>query len=130
MAHLSLSSKQQRQVETFIRSWSTKLTWELLITAIKNDLGIKISRQSLHTYSGIKHEYDTSKSRLRGVSPALVHQITQSDVKLARRVEKLESDNALMQEKLDSQLAFINRILANANDIPNLDLNALIKLRP
>jgi hypothetical protein len=129
MANLSLSSKQQRQVETLIRSWSTKLTWDLLITAIKNDLGIKISRQSLHTYGGIKNEYDTAKVRLRGLSPELVHKIMQSDVKPAKRVEKLEAENSVMKETIDRQLAFINTMLANANDIPNLDLQALVKPR-
>lgn len=129
MADLALSSKQQRQIETLIRCWSTKFTWGLLTKAIKTDLGVKISRQSLCTYKGIKNEYDTAKSRLSGASPEVMHKITQSDVKLAERVEKLEVENTLLQEKLDHQLAFIDTLLSNANDIPNINLKALIKPR-
>lgn len=129
MANLSLSSKQQRQIEALIRSWSTKLTWDLLIKATKNDLEIKISRQSLHTYGGIKNEYDNAKVRLRGASPELVHKITQSDVQMAERVKRLEAEKTVMQKHLDQQLALIERMIANANELPNIDVHDLVKAR-
>jgi hypothetical protein len=129
MANLSLSSKQQRKIEALVRGWSTKLTWDLLIKAIKNDFDIKISRQSLHTYRGIKNEYDTAKARLRGASPELVHKITQSDIQMTERVKRLEAEKAVMQNHIDQQLALIERMIANANDLPNIDVHDLVKPR-
>lgn len=129
MANLSLNSKQQRQIETLICVWSTKLTWNLLTKAIETDLGIKISRQSLHTYTGIKNEFDKKKAELRGASPDILMRITQSDIQLVDRVNRLEKENGLLKEVVDRQLAMIKRILANANEIPNLDINVLVQPR-
>ena len=129
MADLSLNSKQQRQIEKLIRNWSTKFTWKLLTTALKVDLGIEISRQSLCTYKGIKNEYDTAKNRLNGASSPARYKISQSDVRLVERVEKLEVENALLTEKLGYQYDYIKTLLSNANEMPHIDLNALTKPR-
>ncbi len=129
MAKPLLDAKQQRKVEVFIRCWTTKLTWEKLTEALAADLNIKISRQSLQSYLGIKKEFDNKKAELRGVSPDIVRHIKQSDVQLVERVNRLKNENAILQEACDKQLALIKRIFANASEIPNLDLNQLAKPR-
>ena len=45
MAYLSLTSENQRNIQAIIRSWNGKLTWNLLINKITNELEIKTTRQ-------------------------------------------------------------------------------------
>ena len=84
MAKPLLDSSQQRKVEALIRCWNTNLTWEKLTKALVSDLNIKISRQSLSTYLGIKEEYKNKKAELRGVSVDISRHIKQSDIKKPR----------------------------------------------
>ncbi len=128
MAFPSLTSKQQRAIEALIRGWSTKLTWERLAQAVHDELSIQTTRQTLHTYTGIRNEYDHKKSELRGASPQILKQITQKDVTLAEQVKKLTAENAVQKRQINEQLQLIERILANAQNIPNVDVNALVQL--
>ena len=128
MAFPSLTSKQQRAIEALIRGWSTKLTWERLAQAVHDELNITTTRQTLHTYTGIRNEYDHKKSELRGASPQILKQITQKDVTLAEQVKKLTAENAVQKRQINEQLQLIERILANAQNIPNVDVNALVQL--
>lgn len=130
MASLSLTSKQQRAIETLIRKWKTKLTWALLVNAVEIDLGINTTRQTLSTYISIKNEFDRKKDELRGVTPMVVKRFTKADVELVDKVEHLEAENAILKRQNAEQLRTIERMLANASAIPNLDLNQLMKQRP
>ncbi|WP_051326804.1 hypothetical protein [Aliagarivorans taiwanensis] len=130
MAALSLSSKQQRAIEVLIRRWRTRLTWALLVNAVKEELGINTTRQTLCTYTAIKNEYDLKKNELRGVTAELARQFTRADVNLVAKIERLEAENAVLHRQNNEQLRMIERILANAAGIPNLDLNELVRPRP
>ena len=130
MAALSLTSKQQRTIEILIRKWRTKLTWDLLVDVIKLECNIITTRQTLCTYTGIKNEYDRKKNELRGVTPAVVHEFTKSDVDQMKKLEMLEAENAVLKRQNAEQLRTIDRMLANASVIPNLDLNQLMNIRP
>ncbi|PSV99566.1 hypothetical protein [Photobacterium lipolyticum] len=129
MAALSLTSKQQRDIEKLIRKWRSKLTWTLLVEAVRAELGINTTRQTLCTYTAIKNEYDLKKNELRGATSAIIQNITKSDIELAKQVEDLKAEVAVLDRQNSEQLRMIERIFANAADIPNLDLNQLVKPR-
>lgn len=129
MADPSISTKQQRAIETMIRAWKTKLTWEKLTKAVFNDLGIKTTRQTLCTYKSIKSEYDLKKSEIRGASLNIYNTITKSDIKLIEKYERLKAENAVLQKQVDQQLTFIRTILSNLEGIPNIDLDEVVKSR-
>lgn len=62
MARPKITASQQRKVEVLIRRWEGKLTWALLVKSIELELGLKTTRQTLCTYTGIAVEYKEKKS--------------------------------------------------------------------
>ena len=130
MSSPSITAQDQRRVEQLIASWKGKLSWKLLTKAVELQLGIKTTRQTLCTYTGIYTKYKKRKSDLRGVTPEVVSSITRSDVAAQERIARLERDVRDLEEKNAQQLRMIDRILANASSIPNLDLRVLVKERP
>jgi hypothetical protein len=56
--------------------------------------------------------------------------MTASDVKLVERIQNLVAENEILKRNNAEQLRMIERMLANARCIPNLDLNELIQKRP
>ncbi len=125
-----ISNQQQQSIEIILTNWSGKLTWEALVTKVNLDLGIITTRQTLYSYAGIRKCYTTQKERLRNISPVILTKITASDVTLAQRIEHLEAEIKVLKRNNAEQLRMIERILANASNIPNLDLSALIQKRP
>ncbi|WP_444994492.1 hypothetical protein [Aliikangiella sp. IMCC44359] len=125
MAQALLTMQQQRKVEKLIRSWTTKLTWELLVSRIFAEYEIEITRQALSTYKGVKNEYALKKVELRGASPKLKKAVTISDINLYSENARLKSEINRLEEVNARQLRTIERICANAQSIPNLDLNEL-----
>lgn len=130
MANPSLSAKQQRSIEALIRKWSTKLSWALLVKSIELEFGIVTTRQTLSTYNGIKNEFDTKKQELRGASPEITKVITLGDIELHKRLNDYKAKNEVLEKQVAKQLRLIETIFANASEIPNIDLNELIKARP
>lgn len=126
----TISAKQQRQIEVMLTKWSGKLTWGALVEKVGLELKLKTTRQTLYTYTGITASYKKRKAQLRGATPALYTKITASDVTLIERIEKLEAENEVLIRNNSEQLRMIERMLANAKSIPNLDLAALIQRRP
>lgn len=125
-----ISAQHQRKIEIILSKWSGKLTWEFLVTNIELELGIKVTRQTLCTYVGIYTCYKNKKAQLRGATPALYAKITASEVKLVGQIEHLKAEIAVLKRNNSEQLRMIERIFCNANNLPNLDLRALIKVRP
>ena len=125
-----ITSHQQRKIEIIIVKWSGKLTWEKLVSKVKLELWIITTRQTLCTYVGIYTSYKSKKAQLRGATPSLYTKITASEVKLVEQVENLKAEIVVLKKNNAEQLRMIERILANANAIPNLDLYALVKKRP
>lgn len=125
-----ISAQQQRKIEVMLTKWSGKLTWDALVARVDLELGLKTTRQTLCTYTGISACYKNRKAQLRGATPALYTKITASEVKLVERIERLEAEVAVLEKNNAEQLRMIERMLANAKSIPNLDLRALIQKRP
>ncbi|MNQ80958.1 hypothetical protein D3C85_959570 [compost metagenome] len=125
-----ISAQAQRKIEIMLTKWTGKLTWEALVTKVELELAIKTTRQTLCTYVGISTSYKNKKAQLRGVSPSLYTKITASDVKLNEQIGHLKAEVEVLKKNNAEQLRMIERMLLNANDIPNLDLYALVKKRP
>ncbi|MNY44585.1 hypothetical protein D3C86_1796230 [compost metagenome] len=125
-----ISAQAQRKIEIMLIKWKGKLTWDALVTKVELELAIKTTRQTLCTYVGISTSYKNKKAQLRGVSPSLYTKITASDVKLDKQIEHLKAEVEVLKKNNAEQLRMIERMLLNANDIPNLDLYALVKKRP
>ena len=129
MANPSLSTKEQRKIVALIRCWQSKLTWDLLVDRIDLELDIETTRQTLPKYISIKGAYKDKKLQLRGASPEVVKEVTKSEVDLYSRVKRLEAEIEVLEKQKDEQLRYIERILANASEIPNIDLRALVASR-
>lgn len=130
MASPSISSQDQRRIELLISSWKGKLTWRLLTQSVELELGIKTTRQTLCTYSGIYAKYRKRKAALRGVTEEIASKMTRSEIGTHERIERLERHVEELNGTVAEQLRFIDRILANAAAIPNLDIGELVKSRP
>ncbi|CAI8900648.1 Coil containing protein [Pseudomonas sp. IT-P74] len=130
MVEPKISALAQRKIEIMLIKWKGKLTWDALVTKVELELAIKTTRQTLCTYVGISTSYKNKKAQLRGVSPSLYTKITASDVKLDKQIEHLKAEVEVLKKNNAEQLRMIERMLLNANDIPNLDLYALVKKRP
>ena len=130
MASPKISSSLQNKIEKLIKKWHGKLTWALLVDRIELEFGFKTTRQTLCTYTGIDTSYHNKKSELRGATPALYTKMTASDVGLVKQNDNLVTEVEDLKEKNAEQFRMIERMLSNANDIPNLDLKDLVKRRP
>lgn len=125
-----ISAVEQRKIEVILTGWAGKLTWDALVTHVYLVLGIKTTRQTLCTYLGILTAYKIRKSQLRGAAPQIYLNRTSADVRLAEQVDNLKAEVEILKRNNFEQLRMIERMLANASLIPNLDLRALVKLRP
>jgi hypothetical protein len=125
-----ISAQQQRRIEIMLTKWSGKLTWEALVARVELDLDLKTTRQTLYSYAGIRACYKNRKAQLRGATPALYTKIIASEVQLVKRIEHLSAEIQVLERNNAEQLRMIERMLANASSIPNLDLNDLIRKRP
>lgn len=125
-----ITAQEQRKIEVILTKWTGKLTWSALVKKVELELGIKTTRQTLCTYIGVSASYKNRKAQLRGASPSVYTKITASDVRLVEQIEHLKAEVEVLKRNNAEQLRMIERMLLNANVIPNLDLYALVKRRP
>ena len=130
MAIPKITAHQQRKIEVMLAKWTGKLTWNALVDRVELDLGLKTTRQTLCTYAGINAAYKEKKAQLRGATPALYTRITASDLKMVEQIENLKAEVKVLKRNNAEQLRMIERMLSNANSMPNVDLNELIRKRP
>jgi len=128
MALPSLSSQQIRKIEGLIQGWTSKLTWELLVQRIETDLGIKTTRQTLHTYRSIKTMFIDRKQELRGKPTETLIRFTKGDLELAEQNDKLKAENAALTKRVERQQAFISEIAAVAKTNPAV-MNVLERVK-
>lgn len=102
-----LSEKDVKCIEALIRDWrGSKLTWQLVVTACQNELGIQTTRKTLLTRDSIKTTMRLRKEELKAPSQA-PRQFTDIDrandriARLTQRVAELEA----AQETLIDQFA-------------------------
>ena len=120
MARPSLDTIQIIKIQAIIKSWaSNKLTWDLLVLRIKNDMGITTTRQTLVTYDAIKHEYDQKKDQLRG-RPSL-------PMEAAKYLSKKEKVLITALVERDSKIKKLNAEI-ESYEVKNGQLQTFIKI--
>jgi len=123
MALKLLETEKQISIQTLIRSWEGRLTWDLLVTKIDVELGISITRQTLDQYLNIKNEYKQKKQLLRGKpvdqSSTELLSYLQSDIDKAQKIIQLETELAVAKDEIGYLQAFITKIsnIAQSNPI-------------
>jgi len=100
-----LSCLDVKRIEDLIKDWSGgKLTWENLVLACKNELGIETTRKTLLTRDSIKILMNLRKAELKAPSQ-FPRQYTDLDraneriIRLTERVSELEKANEFMLEQ-------------------------------
>jgi len=129
--------KLTRQIETkivvILRRWNSKITWALLIERIKVELDFDVTKPTLRKIVKITREFENAKGRYKGVytlSPSVIKNITETDIDYYNKYSALLVEKDVMQEMLDEQYALIERMLKNAEEIPNLSIDRLLRERP
>jgi C-terminal processing protease CtpA/Prc len=130
MASPKINAQHQRKIEMIIAKWTGKLTMNALLEKIELDLNLKVTRPTLYEYNGITNAFHKRKIQLKGVTPEIEKKITASEVDLFKQNKSLKDEIQYLENKNAEQLRMIERMLSNASEILNLDLNKLIKRRP
>jgi hypothetical protein len=129
MTTLLLDKKSIAKIRKMIITWGGNFTWDGLVLAIKNDLGIKISRVSLKGYGVIYAEYLRKKDAIRGVVNVSDDPLTVADSntisKLEKKLAESLADADMYKRDYDKAQILIQRVIVNAQSIPNLDVNVL-----
>lgn len=131
MAKPLLTKKDINRINNLIITWDGKLNWELVVQAIKSDLGIKISRQSLNKYEEIKQEFRRRKELKRGVvteGPVTYAEGTTVQ-KLEKQIKRLEAENDALQRKYNEAEKFMARAIKNGIDM-EIDVTKLFFHHP
>ncbi|EJG1189524.1 hypothetical protein WOB70_18475 [Vibrio parahaemolyticus] len=128
MSKPALENEDITKVRKLIIHWQGKLTWQHLVVAIKSELGIDVTRQSLCKYEVIKQEYNRQKEQLRGVVP-VDGNVTVADATTIRGLNKklavAECERDMFKRDYEKAQQLLNRVIINAQNIPNLDLQLL-----
>lgn len=91
-----LSEEDVKRIEVMIRDWkNSKLTWELVVLACKNELGIETTRKTLLTRDRIKTVMRLRKEELKAPSQAVrefsdIDRANDRIARLTQRVAELE----------------------------------------
>jgi ATP/maltotriose-dependent transcriptional regulator MalT len=125
-----ISTHHQYRIEVMLARWRGKLTWQALLNEIELELGVRITRQALCSYVAVKECYANAKRRLRSSTLPESVNVTVSQVKLVAQIDDLKAEIIVLRRNNAEQLRMIERILANAVKIPNLDIRDLLKNRP
>lgn len=129
MSDAALNESDIQNVRKLIISWQGhKITWAALVSMIKRDLGITISRQSLCKYGAINTEYQRKKEMLRGVvstDPNITVADANTITSLQKKLETATSERDMYKRDYEKAQLLLNRVIVNANTIPNLDIKTL-----
>lgn len=130
---IKLTRKVEIKIVAMLRQWNSKITWDLLIKHIKVELDFEVTKPTLRKFTKISNEFGNAKSRYNGVNnlpPGTAKQIGAGDVNYYEKYMNSLQEKEVMQEMLDEQYALIEKIFKNAEEIPNLSINRLIRDRP
>jgi len=120
MSASKLNKENINKIKKMILSWEGKLTWALLINAIRSDLDISVSRTAIVKYL-----------RLKGVVVEPTDHITAKDISdiqnLRKEVKDMTAECDQWMKDYDEAQDLINRVIKNAAMIPNLDVRALFR---
>lgn len=92
---LNLDDAAVEQIVRILDGWTEKLTWDLLIAAIKKRLNREYTRQALDKHERIKTAFQLTKERL-GAAPKVKSpdKLSPAEVQvLSDRVQRLQAEN-------------------------------------
>ena len=130
---IKLTRKIEIKIVALLRRWNSKITWDSLIERIKQELDFDVTKPTLRKFDKITREFVNAKGRYKGVHklpPSVVKNITEADINYYAKYSALLVEKEVMQEMLDEQYALIEKILKNAEEIPNLSIDRLLRERP
>ncbi|MEH6731647.1 MAG: hypothetical protein V7726_13840 [Pseudoalteromonas distincta] len=130
---IKLTRPIEIKIVSILRRWNSKITWQLLIERIKNELDFDVTKPSLRKLNKITREFENAKARYKGVNSLpqpIIRNITEADIDYYYKYKALLVEKNVMQEMLDEQYALIEKILKNAEEIPNLSIDRLLRDRP
>ncbi|MDN6297922.1 MAG: hypothetical protein L0J54_07835 [Halomonas sp.] len=99
-----LSATDVKRIEALIRDWrSSKLTWELVVIACQNELGIKTTRKTLLTRDGVKAAMHLRKTELKAPSqtPRQFTDIDRANDRIARLTQRVAELEAAQETLID-----------------------------
>ena len=129
---LKLTRSIENKIVIMLRSWNSKITWDLLIERIKNELGLNITKPTLRKFNKINFEFYRAKGRYKSISKlpvSTIKIISENDVRYYEKYIECLAEKKVIQEIIDEQYALIERMLKNAEEIPSLDINDLVRDR-
>ena len=131
MSASKLNKENINKIKKMILAWEGKLTWALLIIAIRSDLDISVSRTAIVRYPAIHRVFGDQKDRLKGVVVEPIDHITAKDISdiqnLRKELKDMTADRDQWMKDYDEARDLINRVIENAAMIPNLDVTALFR---
>jgi hypothetical protein len=102
-----LTEERVAAVLDTLDSWRGKLTWELLLDAVENAIGLRYSRFTFAEYPEIANAFSLKKDSLRGTLPRsrgvprderLRAALMQAE-RYKAKVKRLEAENQLLSEQ-------------------------------
>ena len=133
MSDRALNKNEVVKVRSLILAWSgKKLTWNTLLQAIKNDLGINVSKPTIiNTYPAIYSDYVLKKNQIRGVVNTDDTPITAKEISDYKedyeKLQKCRAERDMYKKDYESAQEMINRVITNASLIPNLNVSSLFE---
>ena len=131
MSASKLNKENIHKIKKMILAWEGKLTWALLIIAIRSDLDISVSRTAIVRYPAIHRVFGDQKDRLKGVVVEPTDHITAKDISdiqnLRKELKDMTADRDQWMKDYDEARDLINRVIKNADMIHNLDVTALFR---
>lgn len=102
-----LNDERIQVVLSTLDAWKGKLTWDLLIEAVKEATGIEYSRFTFNEYPEISNAFTLRKEALRGTFKAApsvprderVKAALDQTERLQAKVERLTQENRLLKEQ-------------------------------
>jgi len=135
MSNIKITNAIQNKICVLIMTWQgKKFGWAELIKAIKSEIGIDVTRQTLKSDQLIYTKYKAKKQGDSGINTdsklvgSSEEQLIREIQKLNNKINTLKAKNELAEETTSNQLAFIENMLENARNM-GVDLQRLVKPR-
>lgn len=133
MSAKALNKDEVMKVRTLIHNWTgAKFTWNALLEAIFNDLGIKVTKTTIiNTYPSIYSDFRFKKNQIRGVIIADDSSITSKDInevkKLREELTRCRAERDIYKSDYELAQEMIERVIVNASSFPNLNVSCLFE---
>ena len=112
----NLADADIADIVAILDGWSGKLSWELLIQAIKLRKHATYTRQALHKHARIKLAFSLCKKRLAATDSGNVPKAASPELQAAlERIARLEGENARLEAENQALLGQFACWAYNAN---------------